>query len=57
MSAPIARRVESLLDMSDKRGLIVEKVLVKGDTIEIVYLHQAAKPKGTDPDLIDWRRK
>lgn len=55
MSAPIDQRVEKLLAMSDKRGLIVDTLRVKGNEIEIIYA--TAKAKTADADLINWRRK
>ena len=55
MSAPIDERVDRLLAMSDRRGMVVETVRVKGNEIEIIYA--TVKPKTADADLINWRRK
>ena len=55
MIAPIDERVDRLLAMSDRRGMVVETVRVKGNEIEIIYA--TAKPKTADADLINWRRK
>lgn len=55
MGAPIDQRLEKLLALSDKRGMVVDTVRVRGNEIEIVYA--TTKPKTADADLIDWSRK
>lgn len=55
MGTPIDRKLEKLLDLSDRKGLTVERVLVKGDEIQIIYA--TPKAKTVDADLIDWRRR
>lgn len=57
MGTPIDRRLEKLLEMSDRRGLLVEAVTVKGDEIRIVYAQPKARGKTADADLVDWGRK
>ena len=55
MGAPIDQRLEKLLALSDKRGMIVEAVQVRGNEIMITYA--TTKPKTADADLINWSRK
>jgi hypothetical protein len=53
MPSPIENRVAKLLDLADRRGMVVERVLIEGQRIEIVYATARAVD---DADLIDFRR-
>lgn len=55
MGAPIDQRLEKMLALSDKRGMIVNTIRVRGTEIEITYV--TGKLKTDDADLIDWARK
>lgn len=57
MATPIDQRVEKLLALSDKRGMIVDTLCVNGNQILITYATQKPKTSTTDADLINWNRK
>ena len=57
MAAPIDQRVEKLLALSDKHGMIVDTLCVNGNQILITYATTKPKAATADADLIDWSRK
>ena len=57
MATPIDQRVEKLLALSDKRGMIVDTLCVNGNQILITYATAKPKTATADADLIDWSRK
>lgn len=52
MGAAVEKRVERLLEMAQARGMVVERVLIEGQKIEVIY---ATGARRDDADLIDWK--
>lgn len=54
MAVAVEKRVEKLLEMAQARGMVVERVLIEGQRIEVIY---STGQRRDDADLIDWTPK
>ena len=56
MAAPISLRLEKMLEVFDRRGLLVEAVTVKGEEIHLTIAQPKGGAKTASADLVNWKR-